>query len=366
MASEFQQQIETSLSGVIDPNTGKNLLESGFIHSITDVGDGVELRVRFAYPLSQDGLEQWQQNIKTVLQESTGLPQIEIKLDWKVVSHRVQAELKPLAGIKNILVVASGKGGVGKSTTAVNLAAALQLQGARVGMLDADIYGPSLPRMLGLSGKPQVSNEKFTPKNAAGMPVMSMGFLVDDDTPMVWRGPMVTSALQQLLNETNWQEDGQPLDYLILDLPPGTGDIQLTLAQKVPVAGAIIVTTPQDIALQDARKGLEMFKQVKVPVLGIVENMSLHTCSNCGHEEALFGAGGGAGMAVTTELPLLGQLPLDIRIRELSDVGQPIVRADPQSPAAQAYIAAALRAVGELSQQARDRSLGMPEFIVQN
>ncbi len=364
MTHPIQQKIETALVALIDPNTSKNLLDSGFVHSIVESADGIELKIRFSYPQTELQLINWQHQIEAALAEDSSLPVVKLKLDWKVVAHRVQAELKPLAGIKNILVVASGKGGVGKSTTAVNIAAALQAQGARVGMLDADIYGPSLPRMLGLGGKPQVKEEKFLPKLSQGMPVMSMGFLVDEETPMVWRGPMVTSALQQLLNETDWLEDGQPLDYLIMDLPPGTGDIQLTLAQKIPVAGAIIVTTPQDIALLDARKGLEMFKQVKVPVLGVVENMSMHTCSNCGHEEALFGRGGGESMAAATELPLLGQLPLDLKIRELTDAGEPIVRVDPESPAAQAYLQAALRAVGELSQQPRDRSLGMPEFKV--
>ena len=366
MSSQIQQKVATALAALIDPNTTKNLQDSGFIHSITETSTGVDVKIRFSYPQTDTQLVSWRQQIDTALEKDSTLPTIKLSLEWKVLAHKVQAELKPLAGIKNILVVASGKGGVGKSTTAVNIAAALQLQGARVGMLDADIYGPSLPRMLGLVGKPKVKDEKFIPKFSQGMPVMSMGFLVDEQTPMVWRGPMVTSALQQLLNETRWMEDGQPLDYLIMDLPPGTGDIQLTLAQKIPVAGAIIVTTPQDIALQDARKGLEMFKQVKVPVLGVVENMSLHICVNCGHEEALFGTGGGQNMATATELPLLGQLPLELKIRELTDAGDPIVRAQPQSAATQAYIKAALRAVGELSQQARDRSSGMPEFIVQS
>ncbi len=367
MPSELNQKVETALASLIDPNTGKGLYASGFIHSVTDTAAGPELKVRFGYPLAESPLANWRALIETALAADASLAGTIVSLDWKVAVHSVQGELKPLDSIRNIVVIASGKGGVGKSTTAVNLAVALQQQGAKVGLLDADIYGPSLPRMLGLGGKPEVSEEKqFIPKMAGGIPVMSMGFLVDEETPMIWRGPMVTSALQQLLNDTNWTGGNGALDYLIIDMPPGTGDIQLTLSQKIPGAGAVIVTTPQDIALLDARKGLEMFRQVNVPVMGVIENMSLHICSNCGHEEAIFGSGGGEKMAQATGLPLLGQLPLDLSIRELSDAGKSVVRTDPGGAVAQAYTRAALRAVAELSQQGRNRSAGLPEFVVQS
>ncbi|MCG8276876.1 iron-sulfur cluster carrier protein ApbC [Stenotrophomonas sp. NLF4-10] len=265
-------------------------------------------------------------------------------------AHRVQPGLSPHPRIRNVIAVGSGKGGVGKSTTAVNLAVALQQLGARVGVLDADIYGPSVPAMLGLSGRPESpDNKSIEPMRAFGVETMSIGFLVDQDSPMIWRGPMATSALTQLFKDTRWDD----LDYLIVDLPPGTGDIQLTLAQKIPVAGAVIVTTPQDIATLDARKALKMFEKVEVPVLGIVENMAVHTCSNCGHVEHLFGEGGGQRMAGQYGVPLLGSLPLDIGIREQGDVGTPIVAAAPGSAAARAYVAAAERMVEELGKRPR-------------
>jgi ATP-binding protein involved in chromosome partitioning len=248
--------------------------------------------------------------------------------------HAVQGALSPHPRVRNVIAVGSGKGGVGKSTTAVNLALALAADGARVGVLDADVYGPSVPAMLGLSGRPDSpDNKSIEPMRAFGVEAMSIGLLVDQDTPMIWRGPMATSALMQLFNDTLWGD----LDYLLIDLPPGTGDIQLTLAQKIPVAGAVIVTTPQDIATLDAKKALKMFEKVEVPVLGIVENMAVHTCSNCGHVEHLFGQGGGERMAAQYGVPLLGSLPLDITIREQGDAGQPVVVAAPDSPAAQAY-----------------------------
>ncbi len=268
-------------------------------------------------------------------------------------SHVVQPNLQPLARIRNIIAIGSGKGGVGKSTTAVNLALALAADGARVGVLDADVYGPSVPMMLGLSGRPDSPDGKsIEPMHAHGIEAMSIGLLVDQDTPMIWRGPMATSALTQLLNETLWGgEEG--LDYLIVDLPPGTGDIQLTLAQKIPVAGAVIVTTPQDVATLDARKALKMFEKVQVPVLGLIENMAIHVCSNCGHAEHIFGSGGGEKMAAQYGVPLLGSLPLEIGIREQGDAGKPIVAATPDSPAAEAYRQAARRLAEELAKRPR-------------
>ncbi|WP_433851892.1 iron-sulfur cluster carrier protein ApbC [Stenotrophomonas nitritireducens] len=268
----------------------------------------------------------------------------------RAATHRVQKGLSPHPRIRNVIAVGSGKGGVGKSTTAVNLAVALQQLGARVGVLDADIYGPSMPAMLGLSGRPESpDNKSIEPMRAFGVETMSIGFLVEQDSPMIWRGPMATSALTQLFNDTRWDD----LDYLLVDLPPGTGDIQLTLAQKIPVAGAVIVTTPQDIATLDARKALKMFEKVEVPVLGIVENMAVHTCSSCGHVEHLFGEGGGQRMAVQYGVPLLGSLPLEIGIREQGDAGMPIVAAAPESAAAKAYVAAAQRMVEELGKRPR-------------
>ena len=269
----------------------------------------------------------------------------------KAVSPRqVQPGLSPNPRIRNVIAVGSGKGGVGKSTTTVNLALALQAEGARVGILDADVYGPSIPTMLGLSGKPESpDNKSIEPMRAFGVETMSIGFLVEADTPMIWRGPMATSALTQLFNDTRWDD----LDYLLIDLPPGTGDIQLTLAQKIPVAGAVIVTTPQDIATLDAKKALKMFQKVEVAVLGIIENMALHVCSNCGHEEHLFGEGGGQRMAAQYGVPLLGSLPLDISIREQGDVGRPIMVSAPESAVAQAYRQAARALVGQLELRPR-------------
>ena len=268
----------------------------------------------------------------------------------RIAAHAVQPALAPSPRIRNVIAVGSGKGGVGKSTTAVNLALALQRLGAKVGVLDADVYGPSVPAMLGLSGRPESpDNKSIEPMRAFGVEAMSIGLLVDVDAPMIWRGPMATSALTQLFNDTRWGD----LDYLLVDLPPGTGDIQLTLAQKIPVAGAVIVTTPQEIATLDARKALKMFEKVKVPVLGIVENMAVHVCSNCGHAEHLFGQGGGEAMAAQYGVPLLGSLPLDLRIREQGDAGTPVVAAAPNSAPAQAYLAAAQAMAAQLATRPR-------------
>ena len=289
---------------------------------------------------------------------------VRLTLRSRIVAHAVQRGLTPLPGIANVVAVASGKGGVGKSTVAVNLALAWARQGARVGILDADIYGPSQPIMLGLQAERPGSRDgkRLIPPRAHNVVAMSIGFLVDVEQPMVWRGPMVTSALNQLLSETDWGE----LDYLVVDMPPGTGDIQLTLAQRVPVSGAVIVTTPQDIALADARKGLRMFEKVNVPVLGIVENMSVHVCSNCGHTEHIFGAGGGERMAAQYGVRLLGSLPLDARIRAEADGGQPTVVAAPESARGEAYLALARQTAAELARRARDRSSVFPKIIVED
>ncbi|MGO1071661.1 iron-sulfur cluster carrier protein ApbC [Lysobacter sp. CA199] len=273
-----------------------------------------------------------------------------MELNSRIVSHAVQPNLSPLSNVRNVIAIGSGKGGVGKSTTAVNLALALALDGARVGLLDADIYGPSVPTMLGVHGKPDSPDGKhIEPLRAHGIEAMSIGPLVEQDTPMIWRGPMATSALTTLLNDTQWSE----LDYLIVDLPPGTGDIQLTLSQKIPVAGAVIVTTPQDVATLDARKALRMFEKVQVPVLGLIENMAVHICTNCGHAEHLFGEGGGARMAVQYGVPLLGSLPLEIAIREQGDAGVPVVVAQPDSAASRAYRGAARRLAAQLARRPR-------------
>ena len=301
------------------------------------------------YPLAPKAVAALRGQVAT-LAPSAGSPPLEFDVRVRIVAHAVQQGLTPAAGIRNVIAVGSGKGGVGKSTTAVNLALALQRLGARVGVLDADVYGPSVPAMLGLSGRPESpDNKSIEPMRAFGIEAMSIGLLVDQDTPMIWRGPMATSALTQLFNDTRWGD----LDYLLIDLPPGTGDIQLTLAQKIPVAGAVVVTTPQEIATLDARKALKMFEKVNVPVLGIVENMAVHVCGNCGHAEHLFGQGGGQAMAAQYGVPLLGSLPLDLRIREQGDAGMPVVAAAPESAPALAYLAAAQAMAAQLASRPR-------------
>jgi len=356
-----REQIEAILIRIDDPNTGKNLVSGGSVKGIGLDGNKVAVDIRLGYPA--DGLlESMREAITEKLESDPAIESAVVNVSWKVAPHKVQGELKPLSNISNIIAVASGKGGVGKSTTSVNLALALAKDGASVGILDADIYGPSIPRMMGASGRPDVDGKRIIPKLAHGLQLMSIGFLVEEDTPMIWRGPMVTSALQQLLEETEW---GQ-LDYLVIDLPPGTGDIQLTLAQKVPVSGAVIVTTPQDIALLDARKALQMFRKVEVPVLGVVENMSTHICRQCGFEEPVFGSGGGDKISRDFEIPLLGQLPLAMEIRLSLDEGKPTVVSNAGSVLADTYLAFARRTAGVLSQMPRNLKMELPKIVIQN
>jgi ATP-binding protein involved in chromosome partitioning len=362
MSSLTQDQVRSVLAGYIDPHSGTDLLSAGAIRGIGIDGANVAVEIALGYP-AEGWCDTLAGELQSLLLTDPRITRAVVDVGWHVVAHKVQQGLTPLPEVKNIIAVASGKGGVGKSTTSVNLALALQAEGATVGILDADIYGPSQPRMLGISGKPDTRDGKFiVPKLAYGIQCMSIGFMIEEDTPMIWRGPMVTQALQQLLNETAWEG----LDYLIIDLPPGTGDIQLTLCQRVPVSGALIVTTPQDIALLDARKALKMFEKVAVPVLGIVENMSTHICSNCGHEEAIFGSGGGGRMAAQYDVPLLGRLPLDIRIREEVDAGRPSVIAEPNSAIAASYRDIARKTAARLSRQARNKSLGFPNIVIQS
>ena len=357
-----EEQIREALKEVQDPGTGLDLVAAGAVREAAADGGAARVAVRLGYPAK--GLrERLAAEIEARVLQLDGIRSAEVDVGWEIEAHSVQKNLKPMQNIKNVLAVASGKGGVGKSTTAVNLALALSAEGAVVGVLDADIYGPSQPRMLGVSGQPDSQDGKsLEPMMNHGLQAMSIGFLIDEETPMIWRGPMVTQALEQLLNDTRWRN----LDYLVVDLPPGTGDVQLTLAQKIPVSGAVIVTTPQDIALLDARKGLKMFRKVEVPVLGVVENMSLHICGKCGHEEPIFGAGGGERLARESEVELLGQLPLDRRIREETDGGAPTVAADPDGRIAELYRGIARRAAAKLAQQARDYSAKFPRIVIQN
>jgi ATP-binding protein involved in chromosome partitioning len=354
-------QVEQLLSEVDDPNTGRNLVSGGSVKGIGLEDGRVTVDIRLGYPA--DGTqEDLRKRVRGKLEADPRVDSATINVGWKVAIHKVQAELKPLENIGNIIAVGSGKGGVGKSTTAVNLALALAHDGARVGILDADIYGPSIPRMMGVSGRPETDGKHIIPRQAHGLQLMSIGFLVEEETPMIWRGPMVTSALQQLLNETSWEK----LDYLVIDLPPGTGDIQLTLAQQVPVSGAVIVTTPQDIALLDARKAYQMFRKVEVPILGVVENMSTHICSQCGFEESIFGSGGGQGMAEDYGIPLLGQLPLAMEIRSSLDDGNPTVASAADTELAETYMRFARRTAGALSQMPRNLKMELPNIVMQN
>ncbi len=361
MSDPTRAQVESAIQEYTDPCLGTDLLSARCIKEIAISGGEVRLEVVLGFPAAghRAGLEQ---QLRERIGAIDGVRAVQIGITTRILRHAVQKGVKPLEGVKNILAVASGKGGVGKSTTAVNLALALRAEGAEVGIMDADIYGPSLPRMLGVAQKPESKDGKsMEPVVAHGLQSISIGYLVDEDTPMIWRGPMVNSALQQLIGETNWRD----LDYLIVDLPPGTGDIQLTLAQRVPVSGALIVTTPQDIALLDAGKALKMFEKVGVPVLGVVENMSIHICSECGHEEHIFGSGGGERMAGQAGVTLLGSLPLDIRIREQSDSGLPTLVADPEGRASAIYREIARRTTAQLSLRPRDFCHKFPNIVVE-
>jgi ATP-binding protein involved in chromosome partitioning len=354
--------VQTRLRGIVDPNTGKDLVTGKAVKKVRVDGADVSVDVQIGYPAKSQH-ETLRRLVADALAAMPDVGRVNVNLSQKITSHGVQRGVKLVPGVKNIIAVASGKGGVGKSTTAANLALALAAEGANVGVLDADIYGPSQPTMLGISGRPESKDGKtLEPLEAYGLQAMSIGFLIDPDTPMVWRGPMVTQALEQLLKDTNWRD----LDYLVVDMPPGTGDIQLTLCQKVPVTGALIVTTPQDIALLDARKGLKMFEKVGVPIVGVVENMSIHICSNCGHAEHIFGEGGAARMCADYNVPFLGGLPLDIRIREQADSGRPTVVADPDGRIADIYREIARRTAVFVAQKAEDFSAKFPNIVIQN
>jgi ATP-binding protein involved in chromosome partitioning len=358
-----ETDVQNALKNLIDPNTKKDFVSGKSVKNIKINGGEVSLDILLGYP-AKSVFGEIQHMVEAHLKGAlTGVAQVKATVSSKVVPHAVQRGVKLVEGVKNIIAVASGKGGVGKSTTAVNLALALAAEGARVGILDADIYGPSQPTMLGISGHPEAADDKnMLPMMSHGLQAMSVGFLIDADTPMIWRGPMVTQALEQLLHQTKWDN----LDYLVVDLPPGTGDVQLTLAQKVPVTGAIIVTTPQDIALLDARKGLKMFEKVGIKIVGIVENMSTHICSKCGHEEHIFGAGGGEKMCADFDTEFLGSLPLDIRIREQADSGKPTVAIDPDGSLAKTYKQIARRIAVKVADMAQDHSAAFPKIVVKS
>ena len=359
-----EADVQSALKNLIDPNTHRDFVAGKSVKNIKIAGADVSLDILLGYPAKSVWDEirvMVEAHLKAVL---PGVGQVGVTVASKVVPHAVQRGVKLVDGVKNIIAVASGKGGVGKSTTAVNLALALSAEGARVGMLDADIYGPSQPMMLGIKGQPvSRDGQSMEPMINHDIQSMSIGYMIaGDDAPMIWRGPMVTQALDQLLRQTRWDD----LDYLVVDLPPGTGDIQLTLSQKVPVTGAVIVTTPQDIALLDARKGLKMFEKVDIKIVGIVENMSTHICSQCGHEEHIFGAGGGEKMCADYHVGFLGSLPLDIRIREQTDSGKPTVVAEPDGSIAKVYKQIARRVAVKIAEMAQDHSAVFPKIVVQN
>ncbi|HRQ57023.1 MAG TPA: iron-sulfur cluster carrier protein ApbC [Azoarcus taiwanensis] len=355
--------VTAALKNVVDPNTGRDFVSSRCIRELAVEGSAVRFVVELGYPANSQ-----HQIVRDLCEKAVaateGVASVKIEVRSKIVAHAVQQGAKLLPGVKNIIAVASGKGGVGKSTTTVNLALALAAEGARVGILDADIYGPSQPQMLGIAGQRPESHDgkRMEPMQAYGLQAMSIGFLVDVETPMVWRGPMATQALNQLLKDTNWQD----LDYLLIDMPPGTGDIQLTLSQSVPVTGAVIVTTPQDIALLDARKGIKMFEKVGVPIVGVVENMSIHICSKCGHEEPIFGIGGGEKLCSDYGIPFLGALPLDLQIRTEVDDGRPTVVSDPEGRISGIYKGIARQVAVRIAEKAKDMTHKFPNIVIQN
>jgi ATP-binding protein involved in chromosome partitioning len=353
-------QIFSALSGVIDPNTGKDFVSTKQLKNLQVNGGDVSFDVELGYP-AKSQIPQLRSALIAAAKKVEGVGNVSANFSTKVIAHAVQRGVQLMPNVKNIVAVASGKGGVGKSTTAVNLALALAAEGAQVGLLDADIYGPSQPMMMGIDQRPVSDDGKtMEPLENYGVQVMSIGFLVNQDEAMIWRGPMATQALEQLLRQTNWRE----LDYLIVDLPPGTGDIQLTLSQRVPMTGAVIVTTPQDIALLDAKKGIRMFEKVGVPILGVVENMAVHVCSNCGHAEHIFGEGGGRKLAEQYGAEYLGALPLDIRIRLQADSGKPTVVSEPDGEVAKIYGAVARQVAVKIAQKAKDFSAKFPTITV--
>ena len=355
-----KDQILIALTTVIDPNTGKDFVTSKSIKNLQITDSEVAFDVELAYP-AKSQFPAFRKSLIAAARSVAGVGNVSVNLSVKIASHSVQRGVQLLPNVKNIIAVASGKGGVGKSTTAVNLALALAAEGASVGLLDADIYGPSQPMMMGIEGRPEsVDGKNMEPMENFGIQVMSIGFLVAQDEAMIWRGPMATQALEQLLRQTNWCD----LDYLIVDMPPGTGDIQLTLSQRVPITGAVIVTTPQDIALLDAKKGIKMFEKVGVPILGIVENMAVHICSNCGHTEHIFGADGGKKMAADYKMDYLGALPLDIQIRLQADNGRPTVVADPDGDVAGIYKAIARKMAITVAAKAKDFSAKFPTIKI--
>jgi ATP-binding protein involved in chromosome partitioning len=357
-----EQSVLDALAGVQDPLTQRDFVSTRAVRNLGIAGGDVAFDVELGYPAKSlvPGLRR---ALVAAVRQVPGVDNVSVNITTSVVAHAVQRGVQLMPQVKNIIAVASGKGGVGKSTVAANLALALAAEGARVGMLDADIYGPSQPTMLGITDKPESTDGKnLDPLVGHGIQAMSIGFLIDVETPMVWRGPMVTQALEQLLNNTNWND----LDYLVVDLPPGTGDIQLTLAQRVPVTGAVIVTTPQDIALIDARKGLKMFEKVGIPIIGVVENMSLHICSKCGHEERIFGEGGGERMCKDYNVEFLGALPLDSSIRADTDAGKPSVVADPDGRVTDIYKQIARRVAVKIGETAVDHSAKFPNIVISN
>ena len=354
------QAVSDAIKSVIDPNTGKDFVSTKAVKNLSVTDGDVSFDVELGYP-AKSQIADFRKNLIAAAKTVAGVGNVSVNVTTKIVAHAVQRGVQLLPNVKNVVAVASGKGGVGKSTTAVNLALALAAEGARVGLLDADIYGPSLPMMMGIEGRPESDDgQTMEPMENYGVQVMSIGFLVAQDEAMIWRGPMATQALEQLLRQTNWKD----LDYLVVDMPPGTGDIQLTLSQRVPMTGAVIVTTPQDIALLDAKKGIRMFEKVNVPILGIVENMAVHICSQCGHAEHIFGSDGGKRMAAEFNMDYLGALPLNMQIRLQADSGKPTVVAEPDGEVAALYKSVARQVAVSIAARNKDFSSKFPTITI--